>query len=148
MLWAPCAIGRRRRSRAHALGPVWELLNIKEPHGEREKIPLGVYSLTYPKMPLLMIDFRNSAHLKWHELTQRTITEITSGVIGISRFTNWYYYVAADLYDFYASRRGTATNQQQRARMLFQISGSIRARPQHGTDVARRHVEASKSLFR
>jgi hypothetical protein len=112
MLWAPAhwtapAPGAR-------LGPVWKLLNIKEPHGEREKIPLGVYSLIYPKMPLLMIDFRNNEHLKWHELSQRAITEITSGVIGISRFTNWYYYVAADLYDFYASRRGTATNQQQR----------------------------------
>jgi hypothetical protein len=112
MLWAPAHWTAPWPSAR--LGPVWKLLNIKEPQGEREKIPLGVYSLTYPKMPLLMIDFRNSAHLKWHELTQRSITEITSGVIGISRFANWYYYVAADLYHFYASRRGTATNQQQR----------------------------------
>jgi hypothetical protein len=68
----------------------------------------------YPKMPLLMIDFSNEAHLRRHEMTQRAITELTSGVIGISRFTNWYYFVGADLYDFWAARRGTATNQQER----------------------------------
>ncbi len=112
MLWAPAdwtapMSGTR-------LGPVWKLLNIKEPPTKHQKTALGVYSLTYPKMPLLMIDFRDGTHLKWHELTQRAITEITSGVIGISRFTNWYYFVGADLYDFYASRRGTAMNQQQR----------------------------------
>ncbi len=100
------------------LGVVWKLLNIANPYTEHEqptaRVPLGVYSLTYPKMPLLMIDFRDATHLKRHELTQRAVTEITSGVIGISRLTNWYYFVAADLYDFWASRRGTAMNQQER----------------------------------
>ncbi len=63
-------------------------------------VPLGVYSLNYPKMPLLLIDFRDKLHVRRHELAQRSINEITSGVIGISHFTNWYYYVGADLYDF------------------------------------------------
>ncbi len=103
------------------LGPVWKLLDIKDPPPQRTQIPLGVYSLTYPKMPLLLIDFRDGVHLKKHELTQRAITEVTSGVIGISRLTNWYYFVAADLYDFYASRRGTAMNQQERLNSYSQF---------------------------
>jgi hypothetical protein len=65
-------------------------------------------------MPLLVIDFRDGSHLRWRELTQRAINEITSGLIGISHFTNWYYFVGADIYDFYAARRGAATNQQER----------------------------------
>ena len=65
-------------------------------------------------MPLLVIDFRDGSHLRWHELTQRAINEITSGLIGISHFTNWYYFIGADIYDFYAARRGAATNQQER----------------------------------
>ncbi|HEY7304375.1 MAG TPA: hypothetical protein VH601_09690 [Bryobacteraceae bacterium] len=77
-------------------------------------IPLGVYSLNYPKTPLLLIDFRDKMHIRRHELAQRSINEITSGVIGISHFTNWYYYVAADLYDFVMSRRGTAMDQSER----------------------------------
>jgi hypothetical protein len=76
--------------------------------------PLGVYSLNYPKSPLLLIDFRDKLHIRRHELAQRSINEITSGVIGISHFTNWYYYVAADLYDFIMSRRGTAMDQSER----------------------------------
>jgi hypothetical protein len=35
-------------------------------------------------------------------------------VIGISHFTNWYYYVGADLYDFVVSRRGGAMDQSER----------------------------------
>jgi hypothetical protein len=119
ILWAPP--DRQPLPAGVRLGPVWKLLDIKDPPPQQRQIPLGVYSLTYPKMPLLMIDFRDGVHLKKHELTQRAITEVTSGVIGISRFTNWYYFVGADLYDFYASRRGTAMNQQERLNSYSQF---------------------------
>jgi hypothetical protein len=76
--------------------------------------PLGVYGLNYPKLPLLLVDFRNKLHVRRHEMTQRAINEITSGVIGISHFTNWYYYVAADVYDFVVSRHGAAMDQAAR----------------------------------
>ncbi|MGA8030185.1 MAG: hypothetical protein WB992_23830 [Bryobacteraceae bacterium] len=77
-------------------------------------VPLAVYGLSYPKMPLLLVDFRDKLHAREHEMTQRTINEITSGVIGISHFTNWYYYVAADLYDFVKSRHGGPMDQAAR----------------------------------
>jgi hypothetical protein len=47
-------------------------------------------------------------------MTQRSINEITAGVIGISHFTNWYYYAAADLYDFVSGRHGAAVDQSER----------------------------------
>lgn len=81
---------------------------------EQALIPLAVYSLTYPKLPLLLVDFRDQIHIRRHEMTQRSINEITAGVIGISHFTNWYYYVAADLYDFVSDRHGAATDQSER----------------------------------
>jgi hypothetical protein len=130
VLWYP--LDRTSAPEGVALGPVWKLLNLNDPYAQRAKllnstkyertiagrasqlIPLGVYSLTYPKMPLLLIDFRDSTHLRRHELTQRAINEVTSGVIGLSRFANWYYFVGADLYNFYASRRGTAMNRAER----------------------------------
>ena len=76
--------------------------------------PLAVYSLNYPKLPLLLVDFRDKLHVRRHEMTQRAINEITSGVIGISHFSNWYYYVGADLYDFVVSRHGAAMDQTAR----------------------------------
>ena len=77
-------------------------------------VPLAVYSLNYPKVPLLLVDFQSKLHVRWHEMAQRSVNEITAGVIGISHFTNWYYYVAADLYDFVIGRHGAATNQAAR----------------------------------
>jgi hypothetical protein len=69
-------------------------------------IPLGAYGLNYPKFPLLLVDFRDKLHVRRNEMTQRSINELTSGVIGISHFTNWYYYAGASAYDFVASRQG------------------------------------------
>jgi hypothetical protein len=77
-------------------------------------VPLAIYGLNYPKLPLLLVDFRDKLHVRRHEMTQRAINEVTSGVIGISHFTNWYYYVAADLYDFVVSRHGAAMDRAAR----------------------------------
>ncbi|MGA8593915.1 MAG: hypothetical protein WB676_04160 [Bryobacteraceae bacterium] len=77
-------------------------------------IPLGVYSLDYPKVPLLLVDFRDKLHARWHEMAQRCINEITAGVIGISHFTSWYYYVGAEIYNFVVARHGGAVNQASR----------------------------------
>ncbi len=137
VLWYP--VDRKAPPQGTRLGPVWKLLNVSDPYAQRPRllekpayerflnrsqqavVPLGVYSLTYPKMPLLMIDFNDRTHVKRHEMTQRAINEVTAGVIGISHFTNWYYFIAADLYDFYQARRGTATNQQERLNSYSQF---------------------------
>lgn len=77
-------------------------------------VPLCIYSMTYSKMPLLLIDFRDKLHVRKHELAQRAITEITAGVIGISHFTNWYYYLGLSVYEFVAARHGSAVDQSAR----------------------------------
>jgi hypothetical protein len=101
----------------------WKLLGIRNPWKDPRiaalpardgRTPLGFYSLNYPRHPLLLVDFRDKLHLRGHEIVQRSINEITSGIIGISHITNWYYYVGADLYNFVVSRRGGATNQAER----------------------------------
>ena len=105
-----------------SLSPVWKLLGISNPWRDgvlrkdrgAQNAPLAIYSLNYSKAPLLMIDFRSKKRVRWHEVAQRSINEITAGIIGLSHFTNWYYYVAADLYDFYAGRHGAAVDQAAR----------------------------------
>jgi hypothetical protein len=87
--------------------------------------PLAVYGLNYPKLPLLLVDFRDKLHVRRHEMTQRAINEITSGVIGISHFTNWYYYVAADLYDFVVSRHGAAMDKAERLDCYSQFRAEL-----------------------
>jgi hypothetical protein len=77
-------------------------------------VPLGIYSLSYPRQPLLLFDFRDKQHVRRHEVIQRVMTEITSGVLGISLFTNWYYYVGMELYEFIAGRHGSPVDQAAR----------------------------------
>jgi hypothetical protein len=95
-------------------------------------VPLAVYGLNYPKFPLLLIDFRDKLHTRRHEMTQRSINEITSGVIGISHFTNWYYYVGADLYDFVVSRHGAAMDRAARLDSYSQLRVELAL--DHGLD--------------
>lgn len=87
-----------------------------EAYGGRKILvaPLCVYSLMYPKVPLLLVDFRNKRHIRRHEMFQRSITEVMSGVLGVSRFTNWYYYLALSLYEFVSARHGAAVDQEAR----------------------------------
>jgi hypothetical protein len=93
--------------------------------GDLKLIPLGAYSLTYPKFPLLVIDFRDKLHVRRNEMTQRTINELTSGVIGISHFTNWYYYAAAGIYDFVASRHGRGMDAAHRVDSYAQFRSAL-----------------------
>lgn len=88
-------------------------------------IPLGAYSLNYPKFPLLVIDFRDTLHIRRNEMTQRTINELTSGVIGISHFTNWYYYAGASFYDFVASRHGRGMDAASRLDCYAQFRSAL-----------------------
>ena len=135
ILWFP-----RRESPepvGNSLRSIWKLLNIRNPWNDErlenwkgpvfertfddngspiqiKVIPLAVYSLNYPKLPLMLMDFRDKLSGRRHEMTQRTINELTAGVIGISHFTNWYFYVAADVYNFVAGRHGKAVDQASR----------------------------------
>lgn len=77
-------------------------------------VPLAFYSLAYPKIPLLLADFRDKLHIRRREMTQRSINQVTSGVIGVSRLANWYYFAGAMAYNFVAGRRGAAVSQAQR----------------------------------
>ena len=153
MLWFP--VDQSVPVSGTSLRSTWKLLNISDPSDKKasaswrnltfdraldeegrllpagaqgtpvELRPLGVYSLSYPRLPLLLVDFRDKRHLRHHEILQRTINEVTAGVIGISHFTNWYYYVASDVYSFVVSRRGGATNQQDRLDSYSQFSANL-----------------------
>jgi hypothetical protein len=95
--------------------------------GEREVklIPLALYSLSYPRVPLLMVDFRDGYRLRTHEMMQRAVNDVTSGVIGLSHFTNWYYYAGAAFYNFYTGRQGAATNQAERLDAYSQFRADL-----------------------
>ena len=117
-----------------SLHSIWKLLAIRNPWtDERLKnwkapvyertfdkassvnvIPLAVYSLDYPKQPLILIDFRHKLSRRRREVGQRSVNELISGVLGISHFADWYFYIALDLHRFVVGRRGAALDEAAR----------------------------------
>jgi hypothetical protein len=117
-----------------SLQSIWKLLAIRNPWtDERLKnskapvyertfdknssvsvIPLAVYSLDYPKQPLILMDFRHKLSRRRHEVAQRSVNEMITGVLGISHFADWYFYIALDLHRFVVGRRGAALDEASR----------------------------------
>ena len=109
-------------------------------------IPLSVYSFEYPKVPLLLIDFRDKLHVRSHEMIQRSINEITAGVIGLSHFTNWYYFIGADIYNFVAARHGVAVNQASRLDCYSQFRVALALDPTLDPGLRRQMQRGADSL--
>ena len=81
-----------------------------------EMIPLALYSLDYPKVPLLLADFRNSLQPKRRELVRRGATSLFAGILGISRFGNWPFFAAESAWTFVTKRHGAAVDRSARLR--------------------------------
>ena len=89
-------------------------------HG-RELIPLALYGLDYPKVPLLLVDFRNTYAPKRREMLARATADVVTGIIGYSRWGNWPYMAGSFLYNFTITRRGSATNGQERLKAYSEV---------------------------
>ena len=80
----------------------------------RELIPLALYSLEYPKVPLLLTDFRRPRSTRRREMFRRAANDTVVGVFGISRWGNWPYMAGAMGYSFVRSRHGDPNNRNER----------------------------------
>jgi hypothetical protein len=86
----------------------------------RELIPLALYSLEYPKVPLLVADFRATGAPKRREMVRRAATDIVSGVLGVSKWGNWPYFAGSWTWDFIESRHGATRNRVARLESAWQ----------------------------
>jgi hypothetical protein len=87
----------------------------------RELIPLALYGLDYPKVPLLLIDFRDTQSPKRREMIAHAATDIIVGLIGYSKWGNWPYMAGSWALDFTRTRRGAATNGRARLQSYSEV---------------------------
>ena len=76
----------------------------------KELIPLALYSLEYPKVPLLLVDFRAPGTPKRRELIRRATEDVIRGVMGVSKWGNWPYLVGSSVVEFVRTRHGATNN--------------------------------------
>ena len=86
-----------------------------------EMIPLALYALEYPKVPLLLVDFRDTSSPKRREMIRHAVTDVMSGVLGISRFTNWPYLLGSTTFNFVQVRHGATNNRDARLRAYAEV---------------------------
>jgi hypothetical protein len=93
----------------------------EDPAGySRELVPLALYSLEYPKVPLLLVDFRSAYAPKRREMLRRATADALSGVLGVSKWGNWPYLAGSWTFDFVRSRHGDANNRAARLKAFSQ----------------------------
>lgn len=87
----------------------------------REMIPLALYALEYPKVPLLLVDFRAAHKPKRREMLSHATTDTVSGVLGISMWGNWPYLAGAWAFNFVRERHGAANSRNDRLKAYSEV---------------------------
>ncbi|HXG68309.1 MAG TPA: hypothetical protein VNO70_24660 [Blastocatellia bacterium] len=86
-----------------------------------ELIPLAIYGLDHPKIPILLVDFRDALNPKKREASRRATEDVARNVLLLSRFGDLYYFLGRAVYDFVTDRRGVDINQPSRFRAYSQL---------------------------
>ena len=86
-----------------------------------EMIPLGLYGLDNPKIPMLLVDFRDSYNPKKREMSRRVLNDITRNFLSLSKFGNLPFFLGRTVFDFVTGRRGIDVNQPSRLQTYSQL---------------------------
>lgn len=88
---------------------------------EIEMIPLALYGLDNPKIPMVLVDFRDALNPKKREMSRRILEDVTSNVLSLSAFGPPAYFLGRSVFDFVTGRRGIDFNQPSRLRTYSQL---------------------------
>ncbi|HYG11949.1 MAG TPA: hypothetical protein VD835_18525 [Pyrinomonadaceae bacterium] len=85
-----------------------------------ELIPLALYGLDHPKIPILLVDFRDSLNPKRRELSQRVLQDVARTTASLAHL-DLPFFLGRAVYDFVTDRRGVDVNQPSRVRAYSQL---------------------------
>ena len=85
-----------------------------------EMVPLALYGLDFPKIPILLVDFRDGANPKRREMSRRVLEDVARNVLSLSRLA-LPYFLGRTVYDFVTGKRGMDINQQSRLKTYSQL---------------------------
>lgn len=88
---------------------------------EVEMIPLALYGLDHPKIPVVLIDFRDTHNPKRREMSRRVLQDVTRNVLAMSQFGDLPYFLGRGVFDFVTGRRGMDINQPSRLKTYAQL---------------------------
>jgi hypothetical protein len=86
-----------------------------------ELIPLALYGLDHPKIPMLLVDFRDTGNAKRREMSRRLLEDVARNVLSLSKFGDIHYFLGRTVYDYVTGKRGMDINQPSRLRAYSQL---------------------------
>jgi len=86
-----------------------------------EMIPLALYGLDNPKIPMLLVDFRDTLNPKKREMSRRVLEDVARNVLTLSRFGDLPFFLERTVFDVVTGRRGMDINQPSRLRTYSQL---------------------------
>lgn len=86
-----------------------------------EMIPLAIYGLEHPKIPALLVDFRDNSNPKRREMSHRIIQDVARDLLALSPYGDLNYFLGRAVFDLVISRRGVDLNQPTRLRAYSQL---------------------------
>ena len=90
-----------------------------------EMIPLALYALDHPKVPLVLIDFRDPGKPWRREAAKRAADDIATGVLGWTGYGNLSYLAAKTSWSFVHRRHGGALDRSARLRAYVQLRQTL-----------------------
>jgi hypothetical protein len=85
-----------------------------------EMIPLALYGLDHPKIPILLVDFRDNLNPKRREMSQRVLQDVARTTASLTHL-DLPFLLGRAVYDYVADRRGADINQPSRLRAYSQL---------------------------
>jgi hypothetical protein len=86
-----------------------------------EMIPLALYGLEHPKVPALLVDFRDAANPARREMSRRVIEDAGRRLASAAPLGGVHYFLGRAVFDFVTARRGMDLNQPSRVRAYAQL---------------------------
>lgn len=86
-----------------------------------EMIPLALYGLDNPKIPMLLVDFRDTLNPKKREMSRRVLKDVTRNFISLSGTAGLAFFLGRTVLDFATGRRGIDYNQPSRLKTYSQL---------------------------
>lgn len=86
-----------------------------------ELIPLALYGLDNPKIPMVLVDFRDGLNPKRREMSRRALHDVTRNIFSLSTFGDLPYFLGHTVFDFVTGRRGMDVNQPSRVHTYAQL---------------------------
>src|SRR4029079_2006509 len=86
-----------------------------------EMVPLALYGLDNPKIPMVLVDFRDGMNPKRREMSRRALQDVTRNILSLSAFGDLPYFLGHTIFDFVTGRRGIDVNQPSRVHTYAQL---------------------------